>query len=134
MPNYRIFAGLGGGFGGATYEETSEFRNEDEAMNYAYSKAVEEYESYAGMHGLLDYDGCREDLEESGFLEDTISENEIEDMIENHYISHMESWLDYYVEEVKEPYVEEVKSRYCDLGYDIDHDDCDDDDADCYCE
>ena len=126
MPNYRIFAGLGGGFGGAKYEETYEFRNEDEAMEYAYNKAVEEYESYAGSHGLLDYDGVREDLEESGFIEDTIDENEIEAMIESHYIEYMESWLDYYVEE--------VKSRYCDLGYDIDHEDYDDDDSDCYCE
>ena len=33
---------------------------------------------------------------------DTISENEIEDMINNRYIEWVESWLDYYVEEVKD--------------------------------
>ena len=76
------------------------------------------------MHGLLDYDGIREDLEESGFI-DTIDENEIDDMVDNAYMEYMESWLDYRAEEVTDD---------GDCGPDIDHDDYNDDDSDCYCE
>ena len=123
MKKYRIYAGLGGGFGGAKFEGIYEYRNQREAEWAAYEMAVEEYESYGGMHGLLDYDGVREDLEESGFF-DTIDENEIDDMVENAYMEHMESWLDYRAEEVTDN----------DCGPDIDHDDYDDDDADCHCE
>lgn len=123
MKKYKIYAGLGGGFGGARFEGIYEYRNQEEAERAAYVMAAEEYESYAGMHGLLDYDGIREDLEESGFI-DTIDENEIDDMVDNAYMEHMESWLDYRAEEVIDD----------DCGLDIDHDDYDDDDADCYCE
>ena len=124
MPNYRIYAGLGGGFGGASFEGIYEYRNQEEAERAAYVMAAEEYESYAGMHGLLDYDGIREDLEESGFI-DTIDENEIDDMVDNAYMEYMESWLDYRAEEVTDD---------GDCGPDIDHDDYNDDDSDCYCE
>lgn len=123
MKKYKIYAGLNGGFGGARFEGIYEYRNQEEADIAAYNMAVDEYESYAGLHGLLDYGGIREDLEESGFF-DTIDENEIDDMVENAYMEHMESWLDYRAEEVIDD----------DYGSDIDHDDYDDDDADCYCE
>jgi hypothetical protein len=123
---YNIYAGLGGSFGGASFEGIYEFTSIEEAERAAYNMAFEEYESYGGMHGLLDWDGVREDLEESGFLDDTISENEIEDIINNRYIEWVESWLDYYVEEV-----EDLSN---DLGPDIEHDTYNDDDADCYCE
>ena len=131
---FKVYAGLGGGFGGASFEGIYEFTSVEEAERAAYNMAFDEYESYGGSHGLLDWEGVYEDLEESGFLEDTISENEIEDIVNNRYIEWVESWLDYYVEEVKDPYVKETKSHCCDLGYDIDHNDYDDDDADCYCE
>ena len=124
MKKYKIYAGLGGGFGGASFEGIYEYRNQEEADRAAYVMAAEEYESYAGMHGLLDYDGIREDLEESGFI-DTIDENEIDDMVDNAYMEHMESWLDYRAEEVIDD---------DDCGPDIDHDDYNDDDSDCYCE
>lgn len=56
MKKFKIYAGLGGGFGGADYIDTLEFNNKDEALDYAYQEAV--------------------------------------------YIK--ESWIEYYVEEVKE--------------------------------
>ena len=101
MRKFKLYAGLGGSFGGATFEEIRECRDEQEAEQAAYQLAVEEYESYGGMHGLLDYEGCYEDLQESGMF-DTIDENEIDDMVTAHYLEYMESWLDYYVEEVTE--------------------------------
>ena len=99
---FKVYAGLGGGFGGASFEGIYEFTSVEEAERAAYNMAFDEYESYGGLHGLLDWEGVREDLQESGFLDDTISENEIEDMIASKYIEHAESWLDYYVEEVND--------------------------------
>lgn len=101
MKKFKLYAGLGGGFGGATFQGIRECRNEQEAERAAYLLAAEEYESYGGLHGLLDYEGCYEDLKESDMI-DTIDENEIDDMVTAHYYAYMESWLDYYVEEVTE--------------------------------
>lgn len=101
MRKFKLYAGLGGSFGGATLQGVYECRDEQAAELAAYQLAIEEYESYGGMHGLLDYEGCYEDLKESGMI-DTIDENEIDDMVTAHYFEYMESWLDYYVEEVKE--------------------------------
>ena len=62
---YAIFAGLNGGFGGATFQYVDDFDNEEEALDAAYDKAVEEYESYEGCHGLMDWEDVRNDLRES---------------------------------------------------------------------
>ena len=51
---YAIFAGLNGGFGGATFQYVDDFDSKDEALGAALDKAVEEYESYEGCHGLMD--------------------------------------------------------------------------------
>ena len=101
MRKFKLYAGLGGSFGGATFQEVRECRDEQEAEQAAYDLAIEEYESYGGLHGLLDYEGCYEDLKESDMF-DTIDENEIDDMVTAHYYAYMESWLEYYVEEVTE--------------------------------
>lgn len=49
---YKIYAGLGGGFGGATYQMTEDYASIDEALEDAYNLSVEEYQSYEGMHEL----------------------------------------------------------------------------------
>lgn len=101
MRKFKLYAGLNGSLGGASFQGVYEYRNAQEAERAAYQLAVEEYESYGGSHGLLDYEGCYEDLQESGMI-DTIDQNEIDDMVTAHYLDYMESWLDYYVEEVTE--------------------------------
>ena len=101
MRKFKLYAGLGGSFGGATLQGIYEYRNAREAEQAAYQLAVEEYESYGGMHGLLDYNDCYEDLKESNMF-DAIDENEIDDMVTAHYFAYMESWLEYYIEEVTE--------------------------------
>lgn len=88
MPTYRIFAGLGGGFGGAKEVDELEFDTEDEALDYAYHQAFEIYEGYTGMYGLR---GITEIMEGN---ECTIEDAE-EIMRED-----ADSWLDYYVEEL----------------------------------
>ena len=52
---YNIYAGLGGSFGGATYQGTGDFESREAAEQAAYEAAVEEYEMYEGLHGILDW-------------------------------------------------------------------------------
>ena len=66
------------------YQGIHEFSFPDDAMNYARELAIEDYETYAGTHGILSYEDCYEDCRVSGWF-DTISENEIDDMVWNHY-------------------------------------------------
>lgn len=83
---WAIFAGLGGGFGGANYTGEVFTGNRDQAESRAYNAAQEEYEQYEGNHGLR----SAEDIME----EDGVDEEEAE-QIRN---EEMESWLDYWVE------------------------------------
>lgn len=93
---YKIYAGLGGSFGGATFQYVDDFDNEDEALDAAHDKAIEEYESYEGCHGLMDLEDVRDDLRES------FGEEPDEDIIMKRYIEEVESWIDYRVEEYEE--------------------------------
>jgi len=92
MPKFVIKYGLGGGFGGAERNEPEiiEARNLEDANSYAYEKAVQEYQSYEGLHGLR----TAEEIAE----EDGLDEADVEQA----YIEEMESWLDYYAEETTE--------------------------------
>lgn len=94
MKKFNIYAGLGGGFGGAEFIETIEAKDKQEAEDYARQCAVESYESYEGCHGILNRDDVFEDLLES-FEEDPSEED-----VELHYMEEVESWITYYVEEV----------------------------------
>jgi hypothetical protein len=89
---FAIKYGLGGGFGGCERNEPKiiDVSSEKEAGRWAYEMAVQEYQSYEGLHGLRTYDEIME--------QDELSEDEAEQA----YIEEMDSWLDYYVEEVKE--------------------------------
>lgn len=92
---FEIYAGLSGGFGGASHQETDEFNSEEEALEHAYHLAIEEYQSYEGCHGILDWLDCREDLIKSGF-----SYND--DDVDARYQEEIESWIEYYVEPAKD--------------------------------
>ena len=86
MGYYKIYAGLGGGFGGANYIDTIEFEDEEDAYDYAYKEACEQYYSYEGYQGLFDR---KDALEENPYLtDDELTEMEDEDR---------ENWIDYYV-------------------------------------
>lgn len=88
---YNIYAGLSGDFGGASYRGTLEVDDIRDAEDYAYELAVETYESYAGMHGLADYDSLKEDYP----IEEDESEEDYENRIFMLYTEEMETWLDY---------------------------------------
>lgn len=89
VKQWALFAGLGGGFGGATFRKKFE-GTKDEAEREAWLEACEEYETYEGLHGLRDLEQIME--------EDDLSEEDA--MVE--YNEEREGWLDYYVEEYDE--------------------------------
>ena len=91
MAWYKIYAGLGGGFGGAEYKGTFEFKTEEEAMQEAYECAIDDYESYAGYHGILDWEECKQDCIDSGWGDDDATVND-------RYQEEIESWINYYVD------------------------------------
>lgn len=82
---YKIYAGLGGGFGGANYQYTDDFASQSDAINAAYECALEEYEGYEGLHGLRSIDDI---MEEDGI-------DDYDDALAS-YEEERESWLDYY--------------------------------------
>lgn len=96
---YKIYAGMTGGFDSVQYQCTIEAHDEDDALEYARQLAQEEYQSYEGYHGILDWHQCREDLYESGWITDKMTEQQIDEATDEHYLNEMESWIEYYVEE-----------------------------------
>lgn len=127
MAKYKIYAGLGGGFGGAQYHGTYDFSSQEEADRYAYDLAWEEYESYGGMHGLSSWDDVYQECLESEWIEPGAqSDGEIEDVVDAAYIEQVESWITWYAK----PAVSKIET-----DSDCDEDeDYNDDDADCYCD
>lgn len=97
MKQYNIYAGLGGGFGGANYQFTTLCETEDEALGEAFESACEEYEQYSGLHGLPGWeDAVREYCENNNLSEDELTDEDSQE-IEECYNDARESWLDYYV-------------------------------------
>lgn len=97
MKKFRVFAGMGGGFGGAKDCGVYEFKNAEEAVQCAYEMAVQEYQSYEGYHGIISWGDIADDPEEFG-LEEGYTEDDINEI----YNEEIESWISYYVEEVPE--------------------------------
>ena len=95
MPWFKIYAGMGGSMGGARYNGTYEYANIDEALRDAYRMAEEEYQSYEGYHGIMSLEDVEEDLRESGFIGDDMTDSEIEDCVAYHYLEEIESWICY---------------------------------------
>lgn len=89
---FNIYAGLSGGFGGANYIGTMRFATKDEAEAYARETAIQEYQSYEGSHGILNWEECREDLIDS-WEEEPYSED-----VDEKYLEEVESWIEYHVE------------------------------------
>lgn len=96
MALYNIYAGLGGSFGGATYQFTSNLEVE-EAEHQSWERACEIYESYEGYHGLLDYsDAIEEYCKENEIEEYLLTEIDYE-VVNDIYNEYREQWMEYYV-------------------------------------
>lgn len=96
MPWFKIYAGMGGSFGGAQYQGTYEYDDIDEACRDAYRMAEEEYQSYEGYHGIMSPEDVEEDLRESGFIGDDMTDNEIEEAVDARYLEEIEGWISCY--------------------------------------
>lgn len=92
MGKYQIFSGMSGGFGGAQYQGTYDFKTFTEAEDYAFDLTLEIYASYEGCHGILSWNDCRNDLIDS--FPDTEWDDED---VDNRYQEELESWIEYYV-------------------------------------
>ena len=103
MPWFKIYCGMGGSFGGARYNGTYEYTDIDEATADAYRMAEEEYQSYEGCHGIMSPEDIEEDLRESDFITDDMTDDEIADMIYSLYQEEIESWISYYVQPATGP-------------------------------
>ena len=124
---YKIYAGLGGEFGGATSQGIFEYDNMEEAEEDAYNLAVEMYNSYAGLHGLVSWEECKQELYDNGDIDADMSESDINALVDEYYNEEMETWLDYYAIEIN------VFSDYDEDDSEFD-DEYNDDDADCFCD
>ena len=99
---YNIYAGLGGGFGGYQYQYTAEFSSYQEAEDEAIQCAIEDYESYEGLHGILSYGDIKEEYcEENEISEDNLTDKDYEE-IDSMYREEIESWISYLVTTVEE--------------------------------
>lgn len=94
LREYNIYAGLGGGYGGAKYQYTSLFESEEEAANESYYVAREEYTTYEGMRGLEDFSDA---IEEARSMNPDLDDEELESIAEEIYNSYVEDWIEYYV-------------------------------------
>lgn len=94
LKKYKIYAGLGGSFGGANLIDTIFCKSEYEAETVAREHALNIYESYEGLYGLKTWDDVREDLMESG-------EDFDDDIVSEYYDEEVEGWISYYAVEIE---------------------------------
>lgn len=85
MPRYKLTYGLGGGMN-TIESHVEDFNTQEQADEQAYQLAVDDYESYAGMHGLMDYDEALAEAEGD------------EDDAQDIYNESREGWLEYHAE------------------------------------
>ncbi len=85
---FKLYSGLGGSFGGTTFQGEYEFKTKEEAEMRAWELACTEYEQYEDLHGIRSIETIME--------EDETDRAEAE-MI---YNDERESYLDYRAEEI----------------------------------
>lgn len=110
LKNYKIYAGLGGSFGGADYLYTEKNVTLVEALDIAYGEALEKYENFAGMHGLPSYTMIEKEIKEEN---PDISEDDLEECAVDTYQETVERWICYYVEEDEEDEEEDYMAYNC---------------------
>lgn len=92
---FWVFGGMGGGFGGPHFLGSVEGKSADdkEVQEDAWQLVVDEYESYAGLHGILSWDEVKTDLEESADPGDEITDDDVDDA----YNEAISGWVSYWV-------------------------------------
>lgn len=121
MKQYNIYSGLSGSFGGASYQYTGLYETEDEACDDAFKSACEDYEQYAGSHGLFSWeDAIDAYCTDNGIdREDFVETDENSEEIEEYYNEERESWLEYKVVPTEE---DDIDQEDLVIGYVIEDD------------
>jgi hypothetical protein len=88
--DWFVTYGLGGGMNTEHYEVLEDMSKED-AEKIAWELTVEDYEMYAGMHGLRSWSDIEEELREE------YDEEPSEDEVQEAYNEDIESWARYSV-------------------------------------
>jgi reverse gyrase len=102
---YIIGWGLSGGFGGIHNYEVIKADSLEAAEKDAYYRAIDEYESYSGHHGLRSVD-------------DIIDEDDVDsDEAEEIYNEEREGWLDYVAKPYSKEYEKKVKGNHYNNPY-----------------
>lgn len=93
LKEYNIYSGLGGDFGGASYQYTTLCESAEDAEKEAYESAVEEYQSYEGFNSIPTWsDSLDAAMEENP----GVPEDELHEIADEIYNSIMEEWIEYY--------------------------------------
>ena len=79
-----------------------------EAENIAYECALEDYDSYAGLHGIPDFDSIAEDMFDMSY--DELDGDQMA-AVEDQYNEERQSWIDCWAEEIPQ-YAYEHKTEY----------------------
>lgn len=108
-----IFALFAGSCNEPTVYDIADFESVKEATEAAYDCAIEDYQSYEGLHGLPDRAMIMENPEEYGLSEDYL-ESELEDT----YMDAIESWIQYSAQEIHN--LDELKEICESYGFDYD--------------
>lgn len=96
--SYNIYYGLNGGFSGSCqYQYTIRNITYNDAVDDAYEGAVAVYESYAGLHGIPNWDDAVQDFCNDNNMDPTEVLPRYTDDIEEYYNDEREEWLVYYV-------------------------------------
>lgn len=103
---YIIGWGLSGGFGGARNFEVIKADSQNEADNWAFENACDEYESFVGSNGLRE---IGEIMEQDG-IEDEDEAWEI-------FQDERETWLDYLAVPYSKEYENKVKCHHYNNKY-----------------
>ena len=90
MVRYNIYAGVFN----LEYLGSVECNNEDEALDIAYHAAIEDYEGYAGSHGIPSWEDIMEEICE---YYPSLSEVEQESMAIERWNETVEDWIQYKV-------------------------------------
>ena len=95
MRRFKLYAGMTGGFGGQEFQGIYEAPDQETAEKVAYELAVEQYQSYEGYHGIMDFEECYDDCKESGWITDDMDSVKVHEIVSEHYLNQIDSWVAY---------------------------------------
>lgn len=97
---FKIYGGVSN-WVNAPYQGIYEFDSKEDALTAAWELACEDYDGYAGLHGMMSWEQCREDYI------DSYGEIPSDEIVDDLYLEERETWITYYVKEVSGPDADE---------------------------